>query len=140
VPFPRLVGPFFAPFFRRGETAVDEALVPPELLAVVELGEQGPPEGRQPRAPPTAGGAASTSSGCRTAGAVHSRAPRSRVRQADERLGIWHALPVEPAERPVDQAAPHFALALVEAPLEEVLEDQHPTRPQPACPVAPAGY
>jgi hypothetical protein len=45
---------------------------------------------------------------------------------ADQRLGIGDALTVDPAEGPIDQAPAHFPLALVEAPIVDVLEDQHP--------------
>src|SRR2546426_9194379 len=40
-------------------------------------------------------------------------------------FGVRDALAVDPAERAVDQAAPHLALALIEAPVVEMLEDQH---------------
>src|SRR6267143_4239070 len=39
-------GRFWRPFFRRGEAAVDEALVPAEFLPVVELVEEGAPEAK----------------------------------------------------------------------------------------------
>src|SRR6266478_7031615 len=46
--------------------------------------------------------------------------------QADQCLGVRNPLAVDPAERAVDQAAADFPFALGEAPVEEVLEDQHP--------------
>jgi len=59
------------------------------------------------------------------------------VRQPDQRLGIRHPLAIDPAEGAVDQVPPHLALALVEAPVMQVLEDEHPQdhggrRPQAA--------
>ena len=45
--------------------------------------------------------------------------------QADQRLGVRHPLAVDPAEGAVDQAAADFPLALGEAPVVEVLEDEH---------------
>ena len=47
------------------------------------------------------------------------------LRQADERLGVRHALAIDAAEGPVDEAAPDLALALVEAPVAEMLEQEH---------------
>ena len=62
--------------------------------------------------------------------------------QPDQRLRVWNALAVDPAERAVHQAAPHLPLALIEAPIMEVLEDQHPQdhgrgRPQSAATLRP---
>jgi hypothetical protein len=54
--------------------------------------------------------------------------PIQHVSQPDQRLGVRDALPVNPAERPVDEAAPDFSLAFVEAPVVQVLEDEHPER------------
>jgi hypothetical protein len=45
--------------------------------------------------------------------------------QADERLGIRHPLAINAAEGAVDQTAAHLALALVEAPLGQMLEHEH---------------
>ena len=50
----------------------------------------------------------------------------SRAARADQRLGIRDPFAVNAAEGAIDQAAPDFALALGEAPVIEVLEDQHP--------------
>src|SRR5206468_5685114 len=57
--------------------------------------------------------------------------------QPDQRLRVRNALAVDPAEGAVHQAPPHLSLALIEAPVVEVLEDQHPQnhrggRPQSA--------
>ncbi len=70
-------------------------------------------------------------------------------RQADQRLGIRDPFAVDAAEGAVDQAAADFPLALGEAPVIEVLEDQHPEdhdhgRAQPTAgralgPAAPEG-
>src|SRR4029450_10739493 len=56
---------FWRPFFRGGEAAIHVALIPTELLSVVELVEEGPPEGQQhptllplSEAAPAGGGAA----------------------------------------------------------------------------------
>src|SRR5574342_30194 len=38
---------FWRPLFRRGEAAIDETLVPANLLAIAELLEEGPPERQQ---------------------------------------------------------------------------------------------
>ena len=58
--------------------------------------------------------------------------------QPDQRLRVRNALAVDPAERAVHQAAPNLPLALIEAPIMEVLEDQYPQdhgrgRPQSAA-------
>jgi len=47
---------------------------------------------------------------------------------------VRNALAVDPAERAVHQAAPHLPLALIEAPVVEVLEDQHPQDHGGWCP------
>jgi len=47
------------------------------------------------------------------------------VRQADQRLGVRDALAVDPAEGAVDQTPAHLPLALIEAPVVEMLQDQH---------------
>ena len=46
-------------------------------------------------------------------------------RQPDQCLGIRHPLAVDPTERSVHEAAAHLALAFVETPVVEVLQDQH---------------
>ena len=46
--------------------------------------------------------------------------------QTDQRLGVRDALAVDSAEGPIDQAPAHLPLALIEAPVVQVLEDQHP--------------
>jgi hypothetical protein len=48
-----------------------------------------------------------------------------KVGQSDQRLGVRDPLAIDAAKRAVDQAAPHLSLALIEAPVVEVLEDQH---------------
>src|SRR5712692_879125 len=40
-------GRFWRPLFRRGEAAIHKALIPADLVAVVELGEEGPPQRQQ---------------------------------------------------------------------------------------------
>jgi len=40
---PRFVLPTLAPSFHRDETAIGKALIPAELLLVIELGQEGPP-------------------------------------------------------------------------------------------------
>src|SRR5229473_3927043 len=40
-------GRFWRPLFRRGEAAIHEALIPPDLPAIVELVEERPPERQQ---------------------------------------------------------------------------------------------
>src|SRR5262249_60990955 len=40
-------GRFWRPFFRRGEATVDEALVPADLLPIVELVEERAPQGQE---------------------------------------------------------------------------------------------
>src|SRR5258705_8264138 len=59
------LGRFWRPLFRRGEAAIHEALIPPALLAIVELGEERPPQRQQhatlrplPAPAPAGGGAA----------------------------------------------------------------------------------
>jgi hypothetical protein len=47
VPLPRLVFPTSAPFFCGDEHAVNEAFIPPHLLPVIELVEEGPPHVEQ---------------------------------------------------------------------------------------------
>jgi hypothetical protein len=54
--------------------------------------------------------------------------------QPEQRLGVRHALPVDPAEGSVDQVATHLAFTLVEAPVVEVLEDQQPQHDGRRCP------
>jgi hypothetical protein len=59
------------------------------------------------------------------------------VGQPDQRFGVRDPLAIDPAEGAVDQAPPHLPLALIEAPVVEVLEDEHPQdhgsrRPQSA--------
>ena len=54
--------------------------------------------------------------------------PGQHMSQADQRLRVRDALAIDPAEGPVDEAAPDFPLALVEAPVVQVLEDEHPER------------
>jgi hypothetical protein len=54
-----------------------------------------------------------------------------QVGQADQRLGIGHTLAVDPAEGSVHQAPAHFPLALVEAPVLQVLKDKHPQHNSP---------
>src|SRR5262249_56111967 len=56
---------FWRPFFRRSEAAIHEALIPADLLSVVELVEKGSPERQKhprlfplPEAAPAGGGAA----------------------------------------------------------------------------------
>src|SRR5262249_58310056 len=48
------------------------------------------------------------------------------VRQANQRLGVRHALAVDSAEGAVHQASAHLALAFIKAPVVQMLEDQHP--------------
>ncbi len=52
--------------------------------------------------------------------------PVQHVGQTNQGLGVRHTLPVDPAEGPVHEAAPDFPLALVEAPIGEVFQDEHP--------------
>src|SRR5262245_40831836 len=52
--------------------------------------------------------------------------PVEQVRESDERLCIRHSLAVDAAESAVHQASPNFTLALVEAPVVEVLQHEHP--------------
>ena len=54
--------------------------------------------------------------------------PIQHVRQADQCFGVRDALAIDAAERSVDEAPPDFPLALVEAPVREVLEHEHPER------------
>src|SRR2546425_370193 len=49
-----------------------------------------------------------------------------KVRQPDQRLRVRDAFTVNAAERAIDQAAPDLPLAFIEAPVGEMLEDQHP--------------
>jgi hypothetical protein len=58
-PLPRLVVPTLAPLFGRDAAAIGEAFIPAELLLVVELGQEGPPEFEQApaRFPPSGSGA-----------------------------------------------------------------------------------
>ncbi len=49
-----------------------------------------------------------------------------QMRETDERLGVRHSFAVDPAEGTVDQASPNLALALVEAPVVEVVQDKYP--------------
>ena len=63
------------------------------------------------------------------------------VAEPDERLRVGHPLAVDAAERAVHQTAADLALALVEGPVEQVLQDQHPEddlRRRPEAPPAPA--
>jgi len=61
-----------------------------------------------------------------------------QVRQADQRLGVRDALAVDSAEGAVDQASAHLALALIEAPIVQMLEDQHPEHDIGGCPQSTA--
>jgi hypothetical protein len=49
-----------------------------------------------------------------------------QVRQADQGLGVRNAFAVDPAEGAIDQAPAHLPLTLIEAPVVQMLEDQHP--------------
>ena len=63
------------------------------------------------------------------------------VAEPDERLRVGHPLAVDAAERPVHQTAADLPLALVEGPVEQVLQDQHPEddlRRRPEATPAPA--
>ena len=73
--------------------------------------------------------------------------PSRTLGEPDQRLGVGDPFALDAAEGAVDEIGPDLALALVKAPVEEVLEDQHPEdhhrrRPGaaalPAPPVAPA--
>jgi hypothetical protein len=57
-----------------------------------------------------------------------------QVRQADQGLGVWGALAVDTAEGTVDQAPSHLPLALIEAPVVQMLEHQHPEHDVGRCP------
>jgi hypothetical protein len=46
--------------------------------------------------------------------------------QADQRLGIRRPLAIDSAEGAIDQTAAHLPLALVEAPVVQMLQHQHP--------------
>src|SRR2546427_5429403 len=60
-----------------------------------------------------------------------------KTRQPDQRFRVRDAFAVDPAERAINQAPPHLSLTLIEAPVGEMLEDEHPQhdgggRPQSA--------
>ena len=48
-----------------------------------------------------------------------------KVREADQRLGVGHALAIDGTEGPIDEAGPDLALTFVEAPVMEMLEQKH---------------
>ena len=48
------------------------------------------------------------------------------MRQPDQRLRVRDAFTVNAAERAIDQASPDLSLAFIEAPVGEMLEDEHP--------------
>src|SRR3989449_272502 len=49
-----------------------------------------------------------------------------QMRQPDQCLRVRNTFSVDPAERAIDQAAPDLSLAFIEAPVGEMLEDEHP--------------
>src|SRR6266436_7292494 len=49
-----------------------------------------------------------------------------QMRQPDQCLRVRNTFSVDPAERTIDQASPDLSLAFIEAPVGEMLEDEHP--------------
>jgi hypothetical protein len=54
------------------------------------------------------------------------RRPVEDLGEPDQGLGVRDPLALDPAERAVDEVGPGLTLALIEAPVEEVLEHEHP--------------
>ena len=67
--------------------------------------------------------------------------PSSTLGEPDQRLGVGDPFALDAAEGAVDEVGPDLALALVKAPVEQVLEDEHPEdhhRGRPGAAALPA--
>src|SRR6266702_1250310 len=96
-------------------------------------------DGRVEAQPPASDEAAGTPQGHQPGQHVLEHGLVQQVGQPDQRFGVRDPLAIDPAEGAMDQAPPHLTLALIEAPVVEVLEDEHPQDHGGRCsPSAPA--